>query len=67
MRNQINEYLKNVKSLYKSCIATEHSFRIYLEELNENVVPVVKPINEPKRDYRLSNLVDMKNLNHWVC
>lgn len=45
----IDEYIKSVKNLYNSGIATEHSYRSALQNLIENIVSGIKATNEPKR------------------
>ena len=45
----IDEYLNNIKRLYKEGIATEHSFRGDLQQLIKSMVPFINITNEPKR------------------
>jgi predicted helicase len=45
----ISEYLKEVNLLYKSGSATEHSYRGYVTQLIQSLVPAVNVTNEPQR------------------
>lgn len=45
----IPEYLKEVNLLYKSGSATEHSYRGYVTQLIQSLVPGVDVTNEPQR------------------
>jgi hypothetical protein len=45
----VSEYLKEVNLLYKSGNATEHSYRGYVTQLIETLIPSVNVTNEPQR------------------
>lgn len=45
----INQYLTDITKKYKSGIATEHTYRSYLEILIKSIVPDVDVTNEPSR------------------
>jgi len=45
----IPEYLKEVNLLYKSGSATEHSYRGYVTQLIQSLVPDINVTNEPQR------------------
>jgi len=49
MGNETEQYLREVKALQKSGIATEHSYRGALQIFIELLVPGIKATNEPKR------------------
>jgi len=49
MGNETEQYLREVKTLHKSGIATEHSYRGALQILIELLAPGIKATNEPKR------------------
>ena len=45
----IEKYIESVKAAYLSGDSTEHTYRGYLTQLIESLVPEVQAINEPKR------------------
>lgn len=45
----ISEYIEKINLEYKTGIATEHSFRGFLQQLIESIAPEIKATNEPKR------------------
>ena len=45
----LTQYLEKIASEYKTGRATEHSYRPYLKDLVESLLPGVTAINEPKR------------------
>jgi len=47
--SNLQRYVNNISSLYRQGNATEHSYRGDLQHLIEHIVPIVKAINEPKR------------------
>ena len=47
----IDQYIANLNQSYLRGNATEHTFRGYLQQLVETLVPDVRATNEPKRQY----------------
>ena len=47
----IDQYIANLNQSYLRGNATEHTFRGYLQQLVETLVPDVRGTNEPKRQY----------------
>ena len=45
----IPNYIDNISRRYKSCNATEHTFRGDLQQLLESLLPEIRITNEPKR------------------
>jgi predicted helicase len=45
----IEQYISNINNRYKAGNATEHTFRGYLQQLIESIVPEISATNEPKR------------------
>ncbi len=45
----IEQYLEKINEKYQSGIATEHTFRGYLQQLIESINPEISATNEPKR------------------
>jgi predicted helicase len=45
----IQEYIQSLNNQFKLGIATEHTFRGYLQQLIESLVPEITATNEPKR------------------
>lgn len=45
----LTQYLEKIASEFKTGRATEHSYRPYLKDLVESLLPGVTAINEPKR------------------
>ncbi len=43
------QYIENINKTYKLGNATEHSYRGYLQQLIEDLVPGIRATNEPKR------------------
>ena len=47
--SDLNEYIKEISSLYATGVAREHSYRPALEKLLNTMLPGLKAINEPSR------------------
>ncbi len=43
------QYIQNIAQRYKLGNATEHTFRGDLQQLLENLIPIIRATNEPKR------------------
>ncbi len=46
---EVTTYLEHVEQAYRAGNATEHTYRPYLKELFERLVPTITAVNEPKR------------------